>query len=60
MEHVTSFGFPSWSTAAAPCPLCHCTAADWGNIAGIGPVTLPWRLKVFADYKRACDACEIV
>ena len=60
MEYVTSFGFCSWSTAASPCPLCHCTHMDWGCIQGISPVTLPWRLKTFEDYENACAACEIV
>ena len=59
MEYVTSFGFPSWATAAHPCPLCFCKHEDWGRIAGINNVDLPWKLKTFADYKRACDDCEI-
>jgi hypothetical protein len=60
MEHVTSFGFPSWATDKHPCPLCHCTTADWGNIKGLSPISLPWRPKLFAEYEQACAACEIV
>lgn len=58
MEYVTTFGFPSWSTSDSPCPLCFCSHSDWGAIAGISPVTLPWRLKTFHDYQIACSACE--
>jgi hypothetical protein len=60
MEHVTSFGFPSWSTNQHPCPLCHCTTTDWGSTKDLSPVSLPWRPKDFAEYERACAACEIV
>ena len=58
MEYVTSFGFPSWSTSKAPCPLCYCNHDNWGDIAGISPLTAPWPLKAFADYAGACDQCE--
>ena len=57
-EYVTSFGFASWSAAASPCPMCHCSHEDWGQIAGISLVDLPWRPKTFAEYQQACCACE--
>ena len=58
MELITTFGFPFWSTHAAPCPVCFCTHDDWDAIAGISPTTLPWILKTFDDYEEACARCE--
>jgi len=58
MEFVTTFGFPSWMTAVAPCPFCHCTLDNWSAIAGISPLSLPWALRTFEDYQQACRRCE--
>ena len=60
MEHVTSFGFPSWATHKHPCPMCHCTTENWGSIKGLSSLTLPWQAKDFAESEQACAACEIV
>jgi len=58
MEFVTTFGFASWSTGIAPCPFCDCTLDNWNTIAGISPGCLPWGLRDFDNYLRACQRCE--
>ena len=58
MEYVTTLGYPSWKSAS-PCPLCFCTPANMGDLAGISPVDVPWRTKTYEDYDAACRACEV-
>ena len=57
-EFITTFGFPSFHTIQHPCALCFCTKDDWGHIAGLSPLSLPWQEKTMVDYSNACDRCE--
>jgi hypothetical protein len=57
-EFISTFGFPSWKTIEHPCALCFCTRHNWGAIAGLSPLSLPWPEKTIVDYCTACDKCE--
>ena len=45
MEVSSTLGLPGVGHASQGCPLCFCSSDNKGNIAGLSPITLPWRKK---------------
>lgn len=58
MELVTSFGFASWASAAAPCIFGHAGLDNLYNFAGFRPTSSPFALKAQQDTEAAATGCE--
>lgn len=58
MEFATTLAFPSWADVNCPCPRCWCTHDTLFSTRGLSALGTPFPQKTFAQYERACDACE--
>ena len=61
-ELAHTLGFPSWSSADDPCPLCHVTKKQMQTPMTVQPTMEPfnWKTKTWDEYCQACSACEVV
>ena len=59
-ELTGTLGFPPWSAKSHPCFLCEITKKSMSRIPAAPTMEpFPWRLKGWADYTSACEACEL-
>lgn len=58
LEHATTWGLPSSSTALHPCPLCAATTATLVQLPYFASGCSGHPPKTFEDYDAACRRCE--
>ncbi len=56
-EYCGTFGFPSWASSIRPCLYCNSDRDTWFSVAGLSPLSSPWRASTAADYVAACARC---
>lgn len=62
LEYADTLGFPRWSHATNPCPLCTATSDTMFDYRGLSLTSLPhtWQKKSWDSYCFAASQCEIV
>ena len=58
-EFCSTLGFPTWSSATAPCLFCHCRKENMFSIRGFSALDFPHAPKTDAEYAGACSAAEV-
>ena len=59
LEMSTSLGFPTWADSRSPCIFCKTDKQGMNCFVGFSPLSSVHELTRPADYKLACDTCEL-